>query len=186
MVLLGLLVATPAAGASSSFHERIEVAPITKGGEVVGLRLHLTLRPEGGERRVRVGLGSGEKVRSLTARHAMEPRLGYLAHQFPEVALEGRTPRKVTFELLYKDAPHLVPGQTLELVTAWRRADRNIHVWGMKRHGVDGTFVQLPAPKGRGAGRLSAGASVTQAARSGRPAAAARKAQRRGQARARR
>ena len=182
-LLSGLLAgAARSAHASPSSHERVEVRPIKKGGEVVGLRLSLTLRPEGGERRVRIGLGSGERVRQLTARHAIDARLGYLVHQFPEIELDGRAPRQVSYEVLYRDAPGLVPGQTLEVVSAWRRPDRNIHVWGMVRHGAPGTTVRLPAAASSGEARLPA---HPQRARAVRRAAASRQAVRRGATRGR-
>jgi hypothetical protein len=83
-----LVVAAGDAGAGQSFHERVSASPITKDGEVVGLRLKLTLRPLEYQRdHVRIGLGPKAATYDANYRAlASDASQGYLLHQWPTIA----------------------------------------------------------------------------------------------------
>ena len=169
LLLLGLAGASGEA-AAESFHERIEAKPINKGGEVVGLRLKLTLRPNGGEKTVLIGLGSNpNKDNSNYGNRASDPKLGYLVHQFAPIQLDSRNPKEVTLEVLYKDAPGLVPGAEVDVVSAWKGTSRT-HVWGMNRGSISQPKITLPAAKT--AGGAAAADSAANRARATRGLAA--------------
>ncbi|HLU65142.1 MAG TPA: hypothetical protein VKZ63_02635 [Kofleriaceae bacterium] len=172
---LGLVAAAPDAEAVSA-HERVEAKPITKGGEVVGLRLKLTLRPDSsGYDTVRIGIGPNNGTRPSDHRGAAsDPSKGYLLHQFPEVkGLKANTPKEVTVEVLYKDVPNLKPGSAVEVITAWSGPHNPgyWHVYGMQSIQADkASVITLPqskasqaqqqnlgrSPRARAARRLSA------------------------------
>jgi hypothetical protein len=168
VLAFGLLAASPAAEAVSA-HERVEAKPITKGGEVVGLRLKLTLRPDGsGYDTVRIGIGPNDGTRPSDHRGAAsDPGKGYLLHQFPEVkGVPGNTPKEVTVEVLYKDAPGLLKaGAEVEVITAWSGPHNKgyWHVYGMQSIQRDAaSVIKLPQPKA-GAGSQASQASSSRA-----------------------
>ena len=167
VLALGLLAAAPDADAVSA-HERVEAKPITKGGEVVGLRLKLTLRPDGsGYDKVRIGIGPNNGTRPSDHRGAAsDPGKGYLLHQFPEVTgVEANKPKEVTVEVLYKDAPNLKPGADVEVITAWSGPHNPgyFHVYGMQSVQRDAaSVIKLPQPKA-GAGSEASQASNSRA-----------------------
>jgi hypothetical protein len=159
-LIVSWLVTVPEVSASS-FHERVEAKPITKGGEIVGLRLTLTLRPSGSEKAVKIGLGGNYNNSGSYQTAASDPKAGYLLHQFPEIQVDGRTPKEVKLEVLYKDAPGLKPGSKVEVVSAWMGS--HLHVWGMGRAGLTPTTIDLPRPAGATAPRTGNGASAARA-----------------------
>ena len=162
LLLLLALAGAAADAAAESFHERIEAKPINKGGEVVGLRLKLTLRPDGSQGTVQVALGKASNLGPSTYRAAAtDPSKGFLQHQFPDMKVEGKAPKEVTLEVLYKDAPGLTPGQSVDVITAWKGSSY-VHVWGMNRSGVTGTSITLPAPK-KAAESAASGSAASRA-----------------------
>lgn len=131
---------------AESFHEKAEARPITKAGAVIGMRVVLTLRPDGTQPTVLVGLGkpSSSYSSSNYRTAATDPKQGYLLHQWPEVKLDGKTAKEVTLEVLFADVPNLKPGDDVDLVTAWTGSS-TVHVWGMQRSGVTGVKIKVPA-----------------------------------------
>ncbi len=156
VLLIGLLLQTSTADALS-FHEKIEAKPIKKDGQVVGLRLTLTLRPDssGGHDKVRVGLGPMKKPANAPydwqRKAASDPKDGYLLHQFPEIKIDAAKDKakEVTLEVLYADVPGLAPGTEVEVVSAWNGKSNPTywHVWGMQEITRDAKMViKLPKP----------------------------------------
>ncbi|HUS67834.1 MAG TPA: hypothetical protein VMZ28_25035 [Kofleriaceae bacterium] len=158
LVLFVALAAGARTADAESFHEKVEARPINKAGAVVGLRLILTLRPDGTQKKVLVGLGKPSSSYSSTNYRtaATDPKQGYLVHQWPEVELDGKNPKEVTLEVLFADAPGLQAGTDIDVVTAWTGGSA-VHVWGMKRSGVTGTQVKVPGttPPAASAGHAS-------------------------------
>jgi len=147
LVIAALLVSAGMAGSAEaqfSRHERVELAPIKKGGEVVGVRLKATLRAEGQHGVVRVGLGPNSMTgtesfstngsgRSM----ASDPAQGYLLHQWPEMKVEAGKPLEIKLEVLFKDAPNLKPGQQVEIIAAFNNEAKSDywHVYGLQKLG---------------------------------------------------
>jgi hypothetical protein len=159
---LGLAVARPAAAQDRSSHERVKVSAIKKAGEVVGLRMKLTLRPVDDTRPVvRIGIGPNDatKYDYATFRdQASDTTKGYLLHQWPQITLDakeiGRGKAKpITLEVLYADAPELArwdPTKPVEVISAWSDSNAGVywHVWGMQSWSPDKASVfKLPAAK---------------------------------------
>jgi hypothetical protein len=154
-VLATLVVFTSEAVAQFAHHERVKVTPIKEQGKVVGARLKLTLRPTGGEKRVRVGLGPmnyREGGRNDYRALASDPKKGYLVHQFEEITgLSGNKPIEKNFEIRYGEGNKLKGGEKLEVISAWNSTTGNNanswHLWGMQNvHGINdpGSVVTLP------------------------------------------
>ncbi len=147
LVITALLVSAGMARraeADFSRHERVELAPIKKGGEVVGVRLKATLRAEGKHKVVRVGLGpnamKGNESFSTNGNGremASDPAKGYLLHQWPEMSIEPGKPLEVKLEVLFKDAPNLKPGQQVEIIAAYNNEAKSDywHVYGLQKLG---------------------------------------------------
>jgi hypothetical protein len=152
-VLLSLCALAAAAGDASaeSFHEKADPRPITKGGDVIGMRLVLTLRPDGTQKTVLVGLGKpSNSYNSGNYRtFASDPTKGYLLHQWKQIELDGKNAKEVTLEVLFADVPGLKAGDDVDVVSAWQGS--TVHVWGMKRSSVAGTQVKIPGARPPGA-----------------------------------
>src|SRR5687767_8250580 len=71
--------------AAESFHEKEESTPITKGGVVVGMRVTVTLRPDGTQKKVKIGLGKRQNALNSGnySTAATDPSKGYLIHLWP-------------------------------------------------------------------------------------------------------
>lgn len=162
VAILSLGLAREAAAQDRSSHERVKVTAIKKGGEVVGLRMKLTLRPVDDTRPVvRIGIGPNDasKYDWATFRdQASDPKKGYLLHQWPEIALDGKEigrgkAKPIELEVLYADAPELAkwdPSKPLEVISAWSDSKASVywHVWGMQSWSPDKASVfKLPAAK---------------------------------------
>ena len=184
-----LLAALAAEAEARSRHERVQVAPLVKKGETVGVRIKLTLRPEDyGHDRVRVGISPGGKAGDSDYRtKASDPKKGHLLHQWPEIkGLKTNQPQEVTLEVRYEDAPGLTPGSKFELVSAWSDSSRtHWHIWGLttnisgpvEKHTLPGTPRPRTATarKPRASSRASAAAPRKPRASSRASAAAPRK-----------
>jgi hypothetical protein len=163
---LVVAVALAAAAPAQPYHERVKAEPIAKDGEVVGLRLELTLRPNDRYQNVvRVGLGPITATGRIdeNRENASDPAAGYLLHQWPEITFgdaELSRPSPRTFEVLFEDAPGLVPGRKVEVISAWNNATRSSywHIWGLQAVARDATHVvTIPSGFARAAaGRPSA------------------------------
>lgn len=165
---LGLLLAVRDAAASDrSSHERVKATAIKKDGEVVGLRIKLTLRPVDSARPVvRIGIGPNDAAKydySTFREQASDPKKGYLLHQWPEITLDPKEigqgkAKEVTFEVLYADAPALAgwdAKKPVEVISAWSDKTASVywHVWGMQGWNPDKASVfKLPAA-GKKAGK---------------------------------
>ena len=117
------------AQANAETHERVSVTDWVEKGDVVGVKVKLTLRPTSFTQ-VRVGLGdqaqqslAGMKNSDNTWREAAAGVKGnYIVHSFGEVkGVTARTPKEVEFSVRYANAPNLKPGQPIEVVTAWKK-----------------------------------------------------------------
>jgi hypothetical protein len=152
--ILFLLVALGGRQAEAvSHHERVEVTPMKSKGEVVGLRIKLTLRPENGQTTVRIGLGpKGGLARASDFREKASGETPYLLHQFKEMRnLTDRQPKEVTLTVKYADAPNLVPGKEVEVISAWNAPSYGSywHVYGARTTLTPsgGNLIKLPAAK---------------------------------------
>jgi hypothetical protein len=156
LAAIAFVLASADAHAYQSSHERAAASPIMKNGEVVGMRIKLTLRPNERERNlVRIGLGpitlASTSVGGGTAEYrgqASDVSKGYLVHQWPEVKIEENElakPKEITLEVLFKDAPNLVPGSKVEVITAWHSDKPNgasyWHIWGLQAVNPDASSV---------------------------------------------
>ena len=184
LLLLGLVVHSAAADAQS-FHEKVTASQIKKGGQVVGLRLKLTLRPENGstQDKVRVGLGpmTPKPAGADYDWHrpmASDMSKGYLLHQWPEISIDPakEKAKEVTLEVLYADVPGLKPGTEVEVISTWNAPNNRSywHVWGIQSVYADkGSVIKLPEAKAPAAAKEAnetAGAKPT-AARTRKPRA---------------
>ncbi|HUS64888.1 MAG TPA: hypothetical protein VMZ28_10120 [Kofleriaceae bacterium] len=192
LLLLGLVIHSAAADAQS-FHEKVEAKEIKKGGQVVGLRLKLTLRPENGstQDKVRVSLGpmtpkpSGADYDWHRAA-VSDPKKGYVIHQWPEIEIDPKKEKakEVTLEVLYADVPGLKPGTDVEVISAWNAPSNRTywHVWGLQSVMKDAkSVIKLPEPKAAAAkeAKETAAAEKPTAARTRKPRAASTKPRRR-------
>jgi len=155
-----------AAAFDRSSHERVKAAAIKKDGEVIGLRLKLTLRPvDDGRPVVRIGIGPNDaaKYDSSTFREqASDPKKGYLLHQWPEIELSkaevgpGKA-KQITLEVMYADVPELAKWDAtkpVEVISAWSDKTASVywHVWGMQGWNPDkASIFKLPAAKKKAA-----------------------------------
>jgi hypothetical protein len=157
VLLIGLFIQTSSADAQS-FHEKVDPKEIKKGGQVVGLRLKLTLRPESGstQDKVRVGLGSMKTPANAPydwhRAAASDASKGYLVHQWPEIAIDPKTDKakEVTLEVLYADVPGLEPGSEVEVISTWNAPNNRTywHVWGIQSVYKDPkSVIKLPLVK---------------------------------------
>lgn len=148
-----------------SSHERVEVSPLKEKGEVVGLRIKLTLRPENAQTTVRIGLGpTGGLARASDFRAKAAGDTPYLLHQFKEIRnLTDRQPKEVTLTVKYADAPGLQPGKEVEVISAWNAPSYQSywHVYGARTTLTPsgGTMIKLPAAKAPAASRRTPAAS---------------------------
>jgi hypothetical protein len=155
-------LARDAAAQDRSSHERVKVTAIKEKGEVVGLRMKLTLRPVDSARPVvRIGIGPNDatKYDYATFRdQASDPKKGYLLHQFQEITLDAKEigpgkAKPITLEVRYADVPALAtwdPAKPLEVISAWSDSKASVywHVWGMQSWSADKASVfKLPAAK---------------------------------------
>ena len=110
-------------------HERVTVSEWVEKGDVVGIKVKLTLRPKG-VTQVRVGLGDQSKqaIAKLNSHDSSWRKAAagvsgsFIVHSFGEVkGVTARTPKQVEFSVRYSDAPNLTPGQNIEVVTAWKK-----------------------------------------------------------------
>jgi hypothetical protein len=160
-------------------HERVEVSEITKDKQVVGMKIKLTLRPEGYER-ARIGIApAGKKASGDHREAASDPSKGHLLHQFKEVAFDTQDPKPVEVKLMYKDAPNLKPGEAFELVSTFNKASNANywHVYGMTGAGGQPEKFTAPGKPQQAAAQRKSG--ITEIRRSGRKAKAARRTARR-------
>jgi len=157
---LAAALAGDAAANDRSSHERVKPTEIKKNGEVVGLRIKLTLRPVDDARPiVRIGIGPNDPAKydySTFREQASDPKKGYLLHQFPEIELtkaeigQGKA-KQITLEVMYADAPELAKWDVtkdVELISAWGDKTSSVywHVWGMQSWNADKASVfKLPA-----------------------------------------
>lgn len=158
-----LVVAAGGADASDrSSHERVKATAISKDGEVVGLRIKLTLRPVDSNRPVvRIGIGPNDSAKynySTFREQASDPKNGYLLHQWPEITLDAKDigqgkAKPITLEVMYADVPALAKWDVkkpVELISAWGDATSGVywHVWGMQGWNPDKASVfKLPSKK---------------------------------------
>jgi len=150
VAVLAAATLAPVVHADVARHERVEVKPLNEKGEVVGLKVEMTIRPEQ-YRKVRIGIGpKGGALNMQGADHqkaAALPETGYLLHQFAHEDLVPNTPKKVSLEVRYKDAPKLQPGQEIEVISAFDHGPNVWHVFGMWRRGA----ANVPSFKAPGA-----------------------------------
>ena len=176
LLFLGLIVHSAAADAQS-FHEKVTATQIKKGGQVVGLRLKLTLRPENGstQDKVRVGLGpmTPKPAGADYDWHrpmASDMSKGYLVHQWPEIEIDPKKEKskEVTLEVLYADVPGLKPGTEVEVISTWNAPGNRSywHVWGLQSVMKDPkSVIKLPEPKAAAAAKEPKEATETAAAK---------------------
>ncbi len=169
-VILALAVsaafAREAAAQDRSSHERVKVTAIKKAGEVIGLRMKLTLRPVDDTRPVvRIGIGPNDasKYDYATFRdQASDASKGYLLHQWPEITLDAKAigrgkAKPIELEVLYADNPALArwdATKPLEVISAWSDSKASVywHVWGMQSWSADKASVfKLPAARKKAA-----------------------------------
>lgn len=140
LLVTAALIAAAAEDADAySHHEKVTVSEMKSKGEVVGVRIKMTLRPDSsGYKQVRVGIGppggnhdSGDGWR----KKASDSSAGHLLHQFPAITdIKNNTPKELTLEVKYADAPNLKPGQEVEIISAWHghpTSPNHWHIWGM-------------------------------------------------------
>jgi len=165
--VLAVLAMAPLARADVARHERVEVKPLKEKGEVVGLKVEMTIRPEQYSK-ARIGIGpKGGALNMQGADHqkaAALPETGYLLHQFAHEDLVPNTPKKVTLEVRYKDAPKLKPGQEIEIISAFDHGPNVWHVFGMWRRGA-GNVPSFKAPGSEAPAQRRVG--ISQIKRSG-------------------
>jgi hypothetical protein len=155
-------LARDAAAQDRSSHERVKVSAIKEKGQVVGLRMKLTLRPIDSTRPVvRIGIGPNDPTKYDYAKfrdQASDATKGYLLHQFPEITLDAKEigagkAKPITLEVRYADAPELAtwdPAKPVEVISAWSDSTASVywHVWGMQSWSPDKASVfKLPAAK---------------------------------------
>ena len=159
-IALSIAAAGDVAASDRSSHERVKASEIVKNGEVVGLRIKLTLRPVDDARPVvRIGIGPNDPAKydyATFREQAADPKKGYLLHQFPEIELtkaeigQGKA-KAITLEVMFADAPELAkwdPSKQVELISAWGDKTASVywHVWGMQSWTADkASLFKLPA-----------------------------------------
>ena len=150
---LASVLAASAARADSRYTD-LAVTPIKKAGEVVGARFKLIVRPALKEHKVvhlglmpeRKVLGGGFDIKLA----AMDLKSGKWVHQFETQSdLKAMEPSELTFDVLYKDAPHLKPGDKYQLVSSWPNngdphATSGAHVFGLNWTSWGEPEVELP------------------------------------------
>jgi hypothetical protein len=154
LALAALLVAAGNAAAQQSQHERAKATSIVENGQVVGLRLALTLRPNESARNVvRVGLGPITATGWLGDNRdkASMKSKGYLVHQWDEIKFDANEigkPKPITLDVKFADAPKLKPGAKVEVITAWNNKSHSLywHIWGLQITASDKTSV-VTVPK---------------------------------------
>ncbi len=176
-ITLGLAAAAArdVAASDRSSHERVKATAIKKNGEVVGLRLKLTLRPVDAARPiVRIGIGPNDSTKydyATFREQASDTKKGYLLHQWPEIPLDAKEigqgkAKEVTLEVMYADAPQLArwdAKKPVEVISAWSDKGASVywHVWGMQGWNPDKASVfKLPAAKKVSAPRKAAARRV--------------------------
>jgi hypothetical protein len=161
-----ILFSATVADAGVARHERVEVKEI-KGG----MKITLTLRPEGYER-ARIGIAPAGQAAKVDHREAAsDPSKGHLMHQFKEVKFDNQDPKKMELKLMYKDAPNLKPGASFELVSTFNKASNANywHVYGMT--GAGGNPDKFTAPGKAAAKRKSGIAEIRRTGKKHKTAA---------------
>ena len=159
-IALAAALAGDAAASDRSSHERVKATEIKKNGEVIGLRIKLTLRPVDDARPVvRIGIGPNDPAKydfATFREQASDLKKGYLLHQFTEIELskaeigQGKA-KPITLEVMYADAPGLAKWDVkkdVELISAWGDKTSSVywHVWGMQSWTADkASLFKLPA-----------------------------------------
>ncbi len=161
-IIVTAALARDAAAQDRSSHERVKVSAIKENGEVVGLRMKLTLRPVDSARPVvRIGIGPNDSTKYDYATfrdQASDMKKGYLLHQFQEITLDAKEigpgkAKPIELEVRYADVPALAkwdPAKPLEVISAWSDAKASVywHVWGMQSWSADKASVfKLPAAR---------------------------------------
>jgi hypothetical protein len=168
-----------AVDADAREHERVEISELKEKGEVVGLKLKLTLRPSGASA-VRIGLGPTTAITGgndeWRAKGADKSK-GWLLHQWAEEKdIPSGKPKEVELTVKYADAPNLKPGEQVSVVTAW-----NVgywHLWGAKTplNSTNASLVTLPKTKEATTSRRMLRAPTSTSARTRTAARASRSA----------
>lgn len=185
-IVLSLLaiVGISATAAAQSRHERVAVSPLKEGGETVGFKLKLTLRPQVSRDGsvVRIGIGRnnwaafsaaapattvtafyGEKHRAA----ASDKAYGYAIYQTEKTGIADDTPIELELPIRYSDLPaDFNPGDSIDVFTAWNNPTGGNptywHVWGVNAN--DASLV-VKTPPGKA---IAAGAATAKPA--GKPA----------------
>ncbi len=143
-----LFVLITLAGAPSAHavdrHEAVKLTAVKKGKKTVGFKVTMRLRPDIHDT-VRIGIGSAGKfasaeINATTKREAASGSYGYIRAKLGELkGLRQEQAKEVSYTVLYGKGNDLGPGETVDVVTAWKssRKDRQWHVFGM----VDGPMV---------------------------------------------
>jgi hypothetical protein len=168
-VLLALFFVATSAGeadADRSRHERMKVSPIKKGGDVVGMKIKMTLRADDASKdTVRINLVKDQTYswdasnkrpdgtsKSDRARLAGSEKSDILLHKLGEFKnLKSKEIKEVEFEVLYSKAKGIKPGDKIQVVSAWvQSGNTNWHIWGAKGDfGGDGkNQVKVPGKAG--------------------------------------
>jgi len=114
-------------------HERIEIKPVLEGGKAVGMKIKLTLRPEG-YKLARTGVSLvGKKQTSPKETDWQRAKHGTLDHKIGETSFASNSPHPTEFTVLFKDLKGFTPGTAFQVVTAFNGGDTKgyWHVFGI-------------------------------------------------------
>jgi hypothetical protein len=134
VALVCVALASPAGAVPR--HDKVQVTPIKKNGQVVGARItmvllndHSAMFPD-----AYVGLVNPSVTRTISRPQAVQPNLGQLVHQFPPVkGLQMNQPHEAKFEIIYGAGNSLKSGDHLDVISAWPgngTTFNNPHVFG--------------------------------------------------------
>jgi hypothetical protein len=134
--LASLSVTTAFAG--PAWHDRVKVKEIKKDGQSVGVKVSLTVHPDG-QKLVRVGinpLGGADSLDYNKARSGgvwSKAKDGKLPYKAAELKFTDNNPVQKELTILYKDVPNLKPGGKFQVVSAYNSGSGSgyWHVWGI-------------------------------------------------------
>jgi hypothetical protein len=133
---VALLSATTFAG--PAWHDRVKVKEIKKDGQAVGVKVSVTVHPDG-QKLVRLGinpLGSAASLDYNKARSGgvwSKAKDGKLPYKADEIKFTDNKPVQKELTILYKDVPTLKPGGKFQVVSAYNSGGGSSywHVWGI-------------------------------------------------------
>lgn len=174
-LLLALLtiVGIASTAEAQSRHERLDIKPLKEGGETVGIKLKLTLRPQVSRDGsiVRIGIGqnnwatfSAQAGKSDHRKAASDKQFGYAIYQHEIQGIQSDAPQEVTLDIPYTDLPGVTPGDNIDVFTAWNKPGANYwHVFGLNQNDKS-LILKTPAAKLTAAPKTKTSAATTKAA----------------------